>query len=57
MTDKEQRANLIDAGVGNLKEFGYPDVTTESILFDDIYKLFFKRMLEDSKGQGCIKVD
>jgi hypothetical protein len=32
---------LIEAGIRGLKEFGYPCVTKENILTDDIYKIFF----------------
>ena len=41
------------AGVRNLKEFGYPDVTVENITKDMILSAFFKSMLEDSKGKGA----
>lgn len=44
------KEKLLKAGVKNLKEFGYPEVTTENILTDEIYKAFFKSMLEDNKG-------
>jgi hypothetical protein len=40
---------LIEAGIRGLKEFGYPCVTKENILTDDIYKIFFIRMLEGTK--------
>lgn len=46
------RAQLIKAGVANLKEFGYPSVTASNILTDDIFKRFFKSMLEDNLGKG-----
>jgi hypothetical protein len=42
---------LINAGIKNLKEFGYPDVNKENILTDLIYSQFFKRMLEETKEQ------
>jgi hypothetical protein len=48
----EIRKKLIDAGVRNLKEFGYPDVTSDNILTDMIYGGFFKSMLKDNLGQG-----
>jgi hypothetical protein len=44
------RERLLKAGVTNLKEFGYPEVTTETILTDPIYKEFFKEMLEENLG-------
>lgn len=52
MTNEKIREHLLKAGVTNLKEFGYPDVTTETILTDDIYSGFFKSMFEDNKGNN-----
>lgn len=42
------RQKLIDAGVKNLKEFGYPSVDAENILTDQIYSAFFRSMLDDT---------
>lgn len=47
------RQKLITAGIKNLKEYGYPGVTEENILTDDIYKAFFKSMLNDNLGKGA----
>ncbi len=52
MTNEQIREHLLKAGVKNLKEFGYPEVTTETILTDEVYKEFFKSMLEENKGNG-----
>jgi len=52
MTNKQIREHLLTSGVKNLKEFGYPEVTTETILTDEVYKIFFKSMLEDNLGNG-----
>jgi hypothetical protein len=52
MTNEQIREHLLKAGVKNLKEFGYPEVTTETILTDEVYKMFFKSMLEDNLGNG-----
>ena len=41
---------LIENGIKNLKEFGYPNVNKENIFTDLIYSQFFKSMLEDNKG-------
>lgn len=46
------RSKLLSAGVKNLKEFGYPGVNAENILTDQIYRAFFKSMLEDNMGKG-----
>lgn len=46
------RDRLLEAGVKNLKEYGYPDVTKENILTDQIYSAFFKSMLQDSDNMG-----
>lgn len=43
----DYRKKLIEAGVKNLKQFGYPRCTAENILTDAVYKAFFRRMLED----------
>jgi hypothetical protein len=42
------REQLIQAGIKNLKEFGYPSVNEENILTDMIYSAFFKQMLEET---------
>jgi len=52
MTNKQIREHLLKASVKNLREFGYPEVTTETILTDEVYKMFFKSMLEDNLGNG-----
>lgn len=52
MTNEQIREHLLKAGVKNLKEFGYPLVTTETILTDEVYKEFFKSMLEDNLGNS-----
>ena len=44
------KKTLIENGVKNLKEYGYPSVNNENILTDIIYSQFFKSMLEDNKG-------
>jgi hypothetical protein len=41
---------MVQAGVDNLKEFGYPNVNEENIFTDMIYSQFFKSMLNDNKG-------
>lgn len=46
------RESLIKAGVQNLREFGYPNCTSENILTDMIYSRFFESMLEDNMGKG-----
>jgi hypothetical protein len=52
MTNEQIREHLLKAGVKNLKEFGYSEVTTETILTDEVYKEFFKSMLEENLGNG-----
>jgi hypothetical protein len=47
------RSKLIDAGVKNLREFGYPMVNKNNILTDDVFKRFFVSMLRDNLGQGA----
>jgi hypothetical protein len=50
MTNTEIREHLLLAGVENMKEFGYPKVTIENILTDEVYKIFFKSMLKENLG-------
>jgi hypothetical protein len=46
------RNKLLNAGVKNLKEFGYPSVNVYNILTDTIYRVFFKGMLKESLGHA-----
>ena len=39
------RKKLIETGVRNLKEFGYPSVDVANILTDQIYSAFFLDMV------------
>lgn len=52
MTRIAVEEKLIAAGVRNLQEFGYPAVTAENILADQVYAMFFRSMLEDNRGNG-----
>lgn len=47
---------LLENGVKNLIEFGYPAASVENVLTDEVYALFFKEMLNDNKGKNR-KVD
>lgn len=47
------RKRLIDAGVRNLREFGYSSCDSENILTDKIYSAFFLSMLKDNLGKGA----
>lgn len=46
------QAKLVDAGVKNLREYGYPNVDAKNIMTDQIYSAFFKSMLQDNLGKG-----
>jgi hypothetical protein len=52
MTNEQLKEQLLKICVNCLKDFGYPKVTTENILTDEVYKMFFKSMLEDKLGNG-----
>ena len=52
MNTEQIRQHLISAGVKNLKEFGYINVTSENIITDEVYSQFFKSMLEENIGQN-----
>lgn len=53
----EIRKKLIQAGIRNLKEYGYPDVDDENIITDMIYSAFFSSMLSDNLGAAGTHVD
>lgn len=46
------RKEIIQSGVSNLKEYGYPSCNSENILTDKIYSAFFKNMLHYNFGQS-----
>lgn len=46
------RLQLLQRGVANLQEFGYPAVTTTNILTDMIYAPMFDSMLRDNLGHS-----
>ena len=43
---------IVNAGVKNLREFGYPDVNAENIFTDEVYKEFFRSMINENMGFG-----
>lgn len=43
------RDKIIRRGVKALKEYGYPAVTKDNIMTDEIYRAFFKASIEDAK--------
>lgn len=51
------KQKLIEAGVKNLQEFGYPYVTVENILTDLVYSGFFASMLKDNLCKGNTQTD
>lgn len=48
MTEKIKQ-HLLQKWAENLIEFWYSNATSENILTDEIYKEFFKQMLEENK--------
>ena len=51
------RNQIIEAGVRNLREFGYPSVNAENILTDAIYSQLFKSILEGNLGDPAVQQD
>lgn len=49
---KEIRLRLIEAGVNNLKEFGYPYANQNNILTDVVYSQIFNSMLNENMGHS-----
>lgn len=51
---KEIRLRLIESGVNNLKEFGYPYANQNNILTDLVYSQMFNSMLNENIGHSDI---
>lgn len=49
--NKTQTA-IVQAGVRNLKEFGYEHVNDKNIFTDEVYAEFFRSMIKDNMGLG-----
>lgn len=54
MKKEEIKERIISRAVANLHEFGYPYATTDNIITDEVYRLFFKRMLEDTPRTSTV---
>jgi hydroxylamine reductase (hybrid-cluster protein) len=52
MDRKVIRTKLIQAGIKNLKEFGYPHADESNIFTDMIYSQMFASMLDDESNVG-----
>jgi hypothetical protein len=48
MTVQDYKKVIINNGITNLKEYGYPNVDKDNIFSDALYSAFFKGMLEDN---------
>lgn len=57
MTNEEIKDKLLVAGIKNLKDFGYSDVTKETILTDTVYSQFFLSMLNDNLYKSTKQID
>jgi hypothetical protein len=44
---------LIEAGVANLREFGYPSCSAENITTDAVFAALFAEMLRDNAGKSA----
>jgi len=44
----KMQKQIVENGVQNLKEFGYPNVDKKNIFTDSIYNPFFVHMLKES---------
>jgi len=49
---KTVKDQIIKNGIKNLKVFGYPNVTVENIMTDEVYIMFFENQLKDNLGHG-----
>jgi hypothetical protein len=50
MKDNDMRSILIGQGVRKLKLFGFRNVTKENIMNDEVYRLYFERILNSNLG-------
>ena len=59
-TEQDIRTRILKRAVLNLKEFGYENCNEDNILTDEVYKIFFKKQLEnvqvESKNADVEKV-
>lgn len=51
-TDKTIKNKLLKQAVKKLKRFGFTNVTEENITTDDVYTLYFKKILLLNLGQS-----
>lgn len=52
-TNPATKHKLLEAGVRNLREFGYPDVSKLNITTERVFAQFFRSMLEENRGKGA----
>jgi hypothetical protein len=45
---------LIAAGLARAKDFGYDFATAETLVTDEVYGMFFEKLLMEAKGD-CVK--
>ncbi len=57
MTQEQIKDKLINAGVNNLRDFGYVNCTKDNLFECEIYQAFFLSMLKDNKGKAGYTVD
>lgn len=50
MKNDDIRSKLIEQGVKRLKLFGFTNVTVENIMEDEVYRLYFERILNSNLG-------
>jgi hypothetical protein len=53
MSNATLKQKLMEAGVKNLREFGYPSVSKANITSERVFAMFFRSMLEENRGQGA----
>lgn len=51
-TEQDIRTRILKRAVLNLKEFGYENCNEDNILTDEVYKIFFKKQLENVQGES-----
>lgn len=54
--EKSLKAKLVDHGIRKLKLFGFKNVDEENIMMDEVYKLYFEKILRSNMGRSA-KID
>ena len=49
------KSSIIEQAVNKLKKFGFLHVNTDNIMRDEVYKLYFEKILKGEAGKSTIR--